>query len=77
MKQSENYKNITESTLPPLDRMDIQDTIPPSPNHNQSTNQTGLAKHFPDKELQQDQNKLRKKKSYSGTSEVQKPTLMN
>ena len=28
MKQSENYKNITESNSPPLDRMETQDTIP-------------------------------------------------
>ena len=38
MKQSENNKNIIESTLPPLDRMETQDTIPT--NHNQSTKQT-------------------------------------
>ena len=28
MKLSENYKNITESTAPPLDRMETQGTIP-------------------------------------------------
>ena len=28
MKQSENYKNITESTPPLLDRMETEDTIP-------------------------------------------------
>ena len=39
MKQSENYKNITESIKPPPpDRLETQDTIPT--NHNQSTNQT-------------------------------------
>ena len=42
MKQSENYKNITESNPPPLDRMETKDTIPI--NHNQSTNQTWLTK---------------------------------
>ena len=39
MKQSKNFKNITESTPPPpLDRMETEDTIPI--NHNQSTNMT-------------------------------------
>ena len=34
MKQSENYKNITESTPPPLDRMETQDyTHQPQPVH--------------------------------------------
>ena len=32
MKQSENYKSITESIPPTLDRMETQDTIPT--NHN-------------------------------------------
>ena len=55
MKQSENYKNITESTPSPLDRMETEDTIPT--NHNQSTNQTWLTKHLLYKELQWNQNK--------------------
>ena len=55
MKQSENYKNITESNPPPLDRMETEDPIPT--NHNQSTNQTWLTKHLLYKELQWDQNK--------------------
>ena len=76
MKQSENYKNITESTPLHLDRMETQDTIPT--NHNKSTNQTSLTKHLPYKELQWHQNKLTKQiKSYSGTFQVRIGTTLS
>ena len=76
MKQSGNLQEYNWKYPLPLDRMETQDAIPT--NHNQSTNQTWLTKRLPYKELQWDQNKLTKQiKSYSGTSEAQKPTLTN
>ena len=73
MKQSENYKNIIESTPhPPLDRMK---TLYPLTTTSPET-QHGSQNISPTRNYSGTKTNLQIK-SYRGTSEAQKPTLTN
>ena len=72
MKQSENYKNIAQTTLPPLDRIETQDTLPPPPQP-QPVHKPNMTRKI--STLQGIT--IGQKQTYSGTSEMQKPTLAN